>query len=428
MEDPSPNRSGYQKTAVGWIPNEWECVRLGSVFTQSKKKGKKGLPVLSVTTDRGVIPRSQIDRKMAEDVSPDQSLLVEPGDLAYNMMRMWQGAVGVCGSSGVISPAYVVCRPLKTRVDPWYMVHLFKSHPGRHWLTSYSYGIHEDRLRLYYDGFALIQMPLPPLAEQHKIAAILSTWETAIEETRALIAAAKRRKKALMHQLLTGIRRLPEFGGGRGDAGHKTHDAAEGGVPEGWRHISLSELGDVVSGGTPDTERAELWGGSIPWVTPSEITCLSSPFISSTERSISPRGMDASGATLLPANSIIVCTRATVGACAINVVPMTTNQGLKGIVVTQGDADVVFLYYAILMRKHLLLRLASGSTFVEVSKSSLESIVVDLPPLPEQRAIASILTKADDEIRQLEAKAEALERQKNGLMQKLLTGEVRAKG
>ena len=111
----------------------------------------------------------------------------------------------------------------------------------------------------------------------------------------------------------------------------------------------------------------------------------------------------------------------------MNVVPMTTNQGLKGIVVTQGDADVVFLYYAILMRKHLLLRLASGSTFVEVSKSSLESIVVDLPPLPEQRAIASILTKADDEIRQLEAKAEALERQKKGLTQKLLTGEVRVK-
>jgi type I restriction enzyme S subunit len=106
---------------------------------------------------------------------------------------------------------------------------------------------------------------------------------------------------------------------------------------------------------------------------------------------------------------------------------MATNQGFKNVIVSKTMTDAHFLYYWISLHKHVLLRLASGSTFVEVPKSSFEEIAVLLPPLPEQRAIAAVLSIADAEIRALQSQTAALERQKKGLMQKLLTGEVRVK-
>ncbi len=404
MTDRKANRSGYKKTTVGWIPKDWECVRLESVFTNSKKKGKEGLPVLSVTMDRGVIPRNQIERKTVTDIPPSQSLLVEPGDLAYNMMRMWQGAVGVCDTSGVISPAYVVCRPLKTRVDAWYMYHLFKSHPGRHWLTSYSYGIHEDRLRLYYDGFALVPIPIPPLVEQRKIAAILSTWDTAIEETRSLIAVAKRRKKALMQQLLTGTRRLPGFGSGRGDAGHKTHDAPEGGVPEGWKCLHLRELAKLEYG--RDWSNVADPSGTVPvYGTGGIIGWASKPLAHGPALIIGRKG-PINQAQMVEASFWAVDT-------TFYLVPRVV-------------FDVGWLHALLCLFG--LGHLSEASGVPSLSRGTLESLLLLTPPLPEQRAIAAVLTTTDDEICQLEAKVEALGRQKKGLMQKLLTGEVRVKG
>jgi len=102
-------------------------VPLGQVFKKRTARGKRGVPVFSVTQDHGMVLRATLDRKTGNDVSADKSLLVEPGDVAYNMMRMWQGAVAVCEERCVISPAYVVCRPNAGQADSNFM---FSSHPS----------------------------------------------------------------------------------------------------------------------------------------------------------------------------------------------------------------------------------------------------------------------------------------------------------
>ena len=401
MKNPNQNMPGFKKTKAGWIPEDWECVRLGAVFTNRKKKGTSGLPVLSVTMDRGVILRSAIERKMATAVPSDESLLVEPGDLAYNMMRMWQGAVGVCNTSGVISPAYVVCRPQKTRADAWYMYHLFKSHPGRHWLTSYSYGIHEDRLRLYYADFALVPIPLPPLPEQRKIAAILSTWDAAIGQTRDLIQAAKCRKRALMQQLLTGNVRLPGFGDAGGDAGRKTHGTTGGRLPEGWRRLHLHALARLEYG--RDWASVADPAGAFPvYGTGGIIGRSSEPLAHGPTLIIGRKGSIAQPQMVESSFWAVDTTFYLVPKVAFSVGWLHALLCLSG-----------------------LGHLSEGSGVPSLSRSTLESVRLPTPPLTEQRAIAAVLTTADDEIRELEAKAEALERQKKGLMQKLLTGEVR---
>ncbi len=81
---------------------------LGNYFRVCKEKGKPGLPTLSVTMNDGLVDRSDLDRKMETNLSPEQHLSVLEGDIAYNMMRMWQGAFGRADKDGIVSPAYVV--------------------------------------------------------------------------------------------------------------------------------------------------------------------------------------------------------------------------------------------------------------------------------------------------------------------------------
>ncbi|MCF8080487.1 MAG: restriction endonuclease subunit S [Desulfobacterales bacterium] len=186
--------------------------KLGSLVTNRNVLGKSDLPVFSVTMNEGMVLRNTLERKMAPDLPPEKSLFVEKGDIVYNMMRMWQGAVAVCKMQGVVSPAYVVCRP-NSNIDSLYAYYLFKSSQMLHKFKTYSYGITGDRLRLYYKDFALVPVKVLPFLEQKIVSQILSTWDRAIEGTRKLIDAKKRLKKALMQQLLTGKSRLKGFVG-----------------------------------------------------------------------------------------------------------------------------------------------------------------------------------------------------------------------
>lgn len=197
-------------------------------------------------------------------------------------------------------------------------------------------------------------------------------------------------------------------------------------IPEGWSVKKISDLGTIVSGGTPDTNNPEYWDGYVLWVTPSEVSALSNRFIWDTERKITEKGLKQSSAKLLPVNSLIICTRATIGDCCINKKPICTNQGFKNIIVTGNNVD--FLYYLISKNKHELIRKACGSTFLEISKKDIDNLKFPIPPLHEQEKIAEILGTWDEAIEKLSSLIEQKKLLKKGLMQKLLTGKVRLPG
>lgn len=197
-------------------------------------------------------------------------------------------------------------------------------------------------------------------------------------------------------------------------------------IPEGWSVKKVSDWGEIVSGGTPSTNKSDYWNGNILWLTPSEVSALSTRFINQTQRKITKKGLDNSSAKLLPVNSLIICTRATIGDCCINIVPMSTNQGFKSIIVQNNSVD--FLYYLISKYKRELVRKACGSTFLEISKKDIDNLKFACPPLGEQEKIAEILGTWDDGIEKLGKLIEAKKLQKKSLMQKLLTGKHRLKG
>jgi type I restriction enzyme S subunit len=182
-------------------------------------------------------------------------------------------------------------------------------------------------------------------------------------------------------------------------------------VPPDWIVSRLGTCCNIISGGTPRRDRPEYWGGSIPWVTPKDVSNLDGPdFFEPAER-ITELGLRKSSAALLPAGAILLSSRAPIGLLAIAGRPMATNQGFKSLV-PGPELDGRFLYYAIRRLVPLIQERGNGATFKEVSKSVVSEIPVSYPrSLEQQRRIAAILDKAvsvDKKRSQIAEEADAL--------------------
>jgi type I restriction enzyme S subunit len=180
--------------------NSKDKPKLGDYFSIRKERGEAGLPTLSVTMNDGLINRDDLDRKTDTRLGPDEHLRVIKGDIAYNMMRMWQGAFGRADHDGIVSPAYVVLQP-KKGIDTRFGAHWFKSARMIYLFWAYSYGLTEDRLRLYADDFCKIPAAPPSLTEQRRIADVLDAWDRAVTTIEALIKAKHTRYTGLMQWL-----------------------------------------------------------------------------------------------------------------------------------------------------------------------------------------------------------------------------------
>ncbi len=198
-------------------------------------------------------------------------------------------------------------------------------------------------------------------------------------------------------------------------------------LPADWDHQEITQLGAVVGGGTPSREVPSFWLGPIPWVTPGEVSGEASKLLHDTQEHISPSGLAGSGANLLPAGSLLVTTRATLGARAINAVPMATNQGFKSIVFKKPE-EASYYYHLFEKVKPELVRRASGTTFLEISGAEFGSIKLPSPSPEEKLKIAELLDTLDTAIRQTEAIVDKLKQVKQGLLHDLLTRGVDANG
>jgi type I restriction enzyme S subunit len=194
-----------------------------------------------------------------------------------------------------------------------------------------------------------------------------------------------------------------------------------------WDEAPLEKFGEIFSGGTPSRATPSFWNGSVPWVTPGEITKLKGKYIFETRERITQDGVVGSAATVLPAGSILVTTRATLGLTAIAAVPITTNQGFKSIV-PNGSTDSIFSYYLIQALKPEMVRLASGTTFLEISKADFARIKTKRPNRDEQNRIGAALDTMDEAIAKTEAVMAKLRQVRAGLIYDLLASGLDKNG
>jgi len=266
--------------------------------------------------------------------------------------------------------------------------------------------------RVKQASFEKLRLPVPPLAEQRRIADILSTVDEQIQQTDKIINNSKELKRGLMQDLLrphvnsTGI------------------ETKLGIIPDDWEIKSLQSCNlEFISGGTPSRSSDEFFGGDIPWLKTGEVQ---NSRVAEAEESLTELGLSGSSAKLVPEGSVLVAMYgATAGNVGLLQFEAATNQACCAIVSDDTNLDSTFLYYQLLFENQRLKSYAAGSGQQNLSKSLVQSFDVLLPPLKEQLRIASVLSQVDDKIVAERESKEKLQELKRGLMQDLLTGKVR---
>ena len=413
MSKRNENRPGYKKTKVGWIPEEWTPVKLGNCFKLASGETKPSI-ISEYPNNKENVP-----------VYGGNGILGYTSQVFDDCKCIIIGRVGEkCGCVHLVKgPHFITDNALFTKA----------------WLIDVSI----EYFAYFLDYFKLsrlrnkggqplvsqkpiyaLTIPLPPLPEQKKIAEILSAWDRAIEQVGRLIDAKQRLKKGLMQQLLTGRMRFPEFG---------KPVQKNGGLPEGWREVQLKDVAAILFSGVDKKSR------------PVQKKVRLCNYMDVYNNNYITADMDFMWATATDAE--ITAYSLDVGDIMITKDSETSDDiGIPAVVMERLD-NVLCGYHLALIKPNLektdpifltkqigyeqvanqFSRLANGATRFGLTTSSVKGVKLWLPELEEQSRIAAILSICDREIELLKKRQEKLKEQKKGLMQKLLTGEVRVK-
>ena len=403
------------------LPEGWEEVKLGDIsnfylgLTYTPKYVEEGIPFLSVKDINKGYLSFEKTKYISEKEFHESTSNAKPkkGDIIF-------GRVGTLGNPIVVDFDQPFCifvslgfMRVKENTYNYFLKHWISSDYFMKQVDSKVAGSAQKNLNVGW--LKKFTLPLPPLSEQKKIAEILSTVEQKIAFVDNQIEETELLKKGLMQKLLTEGIGHTEF-----------KDSELGRIPVEWEVKKIEEVcSRIIGGGTPNKNESAYWNnGTILWVTPSEFTKSDSNYISTSENKISEEGLKNSSATLLKPYTVIMSSRATIGECKINTIEMTTNQGFISFECNELLKNL-YLLYLIKQSKQKIIKVSSGSTFLEVSRTTMKNFKISLPPLEEQKTIAEILSTTDEKLENLKAKKESFEELKKGLMQKLLTGEVR---
>jgi len=295
-----------------------------------------------------------------------------------------------------------------------YVIQDYWPHNTSLWVTDFKdnhpkfvfYALQNLRLDRFYAGSGVPTLNrndvhkqsilVPPPSDQKAIASLLETWDTAIEKTEALIAAKEKQFKWLLRTFISDEQDNPR-----------------------WREVRLGDVCEkIVGGGTPSTENPDYWQGHIPWITSADIVSYKTIKY---RKYITDQALDNSATNLIPKNNIIVVTRVGLGKAVRNDIDVCISQDSQGLILKKSIYPDFLINF--LIEKIKIFKSASqGSTIKGITKRQLADIKIPLPSLTEQKVIASLLEKAQEEIDILKQLAEQYRTQKRGLMQKLLTG------
>ena len=195
------------KTRLPGFSDEWATLKLGVALAERSERGGDELPLLSVTQAEGIIHQDQAGRKNISSADQSNYKTVRTGDIAYNTMRMWQGASALSALHGKVSPAYTIVTPRKGH-DAHFYAYMFKWPSMIHVFERHSQGLVSDTWNLKYPHFSKIRVRVPEFEEQAAIRRVLEAADASLAALKNQLAALRQEKSALMQQLLTGKRRV----------------------------------------------------------------------------------------------------------------------------------------------------------------------------------------------------------------------------
>jgi type I restriction enzyme S subunit len=420
---------GYKETEIGIIPIEWESDELRNHISEMRG-GAPFKPNDFTETGHLVLHKGNVikgGKLFQKDTKYTSEKYAEShsSNIVNNkfLITTLRDLVPAGPSIGLIVKIinlnnYVLAQgayglKLNQSLNEEYLVQYSNSTVYRKLMQSIAVGSTQIHIRT--PEFLDIKIPLPPLKEQEKIADILSTADEKIDAIASQIQKAERLKKGLLQKLLSDGIGHSEF-----------KDSELGKIPKSWEVVKVGKICNLTAGGTPSTREKSYWY-------PQEVSWLSSGEVNKkkvfyTDNMISQKGLNNSSAKLLPSNSILIALAGqgkTRGTVAITEIELTTNQSVAAILPSDKIVPY-YLYFNLCSRYEELRSLSTGSGGRGgLNLAILKSVNVQLPPLVEQKQIADILSTADEKLEVLRAKKKKYETLKKGLLQKLLSGEVR---
>ena len=374
----------FKDTEIGKIPEEWEVKKLGAVFDIGNGRDYKHL-------NTGKIP-----------------VYGTGGLMTYVNEYLYDGETVCIGRKGTINMPQYHNGKIWT-VDTLFYTYNFRKTDVKflYYLTQRidwnSYNTATGVPSLTSQNISNILVSFPPLHEQHRIASALTSIDNLISSLGKQIEKKKNIKQGTMQQLLTGKTRLKGFS-------------------ERWVYRKISEIATTSSGGTPSRSIPSYYYGDIKWFTTTE---LKDNYLYDSVEHITREALNNSSAKMFSANTILMAMYgATIGKLGVLKEPSTTNQACCAI--KCNDIVEIFLFYILLYNRKSIIEKGCGAGQPNISQAIVNELSFLVPPCEkEQQAIATILTKMDDEITALETKKAKYEAIKQGMMQQLLTGKIR---
>lgn len=253
---------------------------------------------------------------------------------------------------------------------------------------------------------------IPELLVQQKIASILSTYDTLIENNTKRIRLLEQMAENLYKEWFVRFR-FP---------GHENVEM-ENGLPKGWNVERIGNVCETIGGGTPSTTSPEYWGGSIKWVTPSDITTKKSLPLLNIEGRITEEGLKKSSAKLLPPYTILMTSRASIGYFGVSPESVCTNQGFISIIPNKENMRM-YLLYSLKARKEEIIANANGSTFLEISKGRFRKMKILVPTSSMLNEFEKKSMMIFKEVLHLEHQSTLLTRQRDLLLPRLMSGKL----
>lgn len=375
------------------IPSSWKWVYLKTIVCPTQQK----VPDKDFTyIDVSCIASFLVDQPklLSADKAPSRARkIVHPGMILYATVRPYLKNICIAPEiqGDVIASTAFATFECKKSISNRYLFYVLISDYMSSYAKSVQKGISYPAIN--DNDFYKTLIPLPPLAEQKRIAAKIESLfseinraEKAYEELQSLANVLRGQilQKAIQGKL---VPQQPEDGVVE-QIGHAPEEMPFE-LPASWKWASLNSIGTIVSGATPKTSVAEFWNGDINWVTPADLGKSSSKWISHGSRFLTKAGLKSCSAVLMPKGSIVYSSRAPIGHIAIAANELCTNQGCKSFVPKKEYILTEWAYYILIARTKDIQSRASGTTFKEISGTGMGNTLIPLPPLAEQKRIVA---------------------------------------
>lgn len=411
---------GYKATPLGIIPQEWEVRRLGDLCCNQGDYGinapavaySNDLPTYLRITDISDDGKFIIDNKASVNSPNSESYHLKEGDIVFARTGATVGKTYLYNPADgdlVFAGFLIRFSPNEQKIVPYYLKTYTNTSAYWYWVKIISQRSGQPGINAA--EYSSLQLPVPPLAEQKKIAEVLGVWDKAIEKQSQLIEQLTLRKRGLMQQLLTAKRRLPGFS-------------------DPWKKVRLGDIGKFDKGfGVPKESIKENGNKAITY---GEIYTKYNYVIKNVASYIDDE--TASISKKITRGTILFTgsgeTLEDIGKCVAFIDNDVAYAGGDIIIFNPSiEINSVVLSYCLNSSPVNAQKWKYGQGFsvVHIYQKDLAKIQIEIPSFEEQTAIAEVLTAADREIELAQQKLELLRQQKRGLMQQLLTGKKRVK-